>query len=275
MKIASFVADTAAGALERVHAELGAEAVVLSMRPMPRQGFARFWQRHTSVEVLAGVLEATDKSETSRRIADNLESTDLFRIRPVLRPLYDGSGRPHVFIGPPGTGKTTLLCKWMAFSVLNESRTVQVFRLDTVSANTAEFLNVYGEMLGISVERFWKATTPADLCLLDLPGVSMTDEAGLGALRSQLSNLGQPRVHLVLNGAYDSAVLQAQLLAFSAFDPEDVSFCHLDEEPRSNRLGEFLVGTNCSIRFLSTGQKVPGGFAVAPDPRLISPDSAR
>ena len=79
-----------------------------------------------------------------------------------------------------------------------------------------------------------------------------------------------PRVHLVLNAAYDTELLDAQFRAFSPFQPEDLSLCHLDEEARPDRLKGFLTGTNCCLRFLSTGQKIPGDFALAPEGPLVS-----
>ncbi|HEY2573142.1 MAG TPA: hypothetical protein VGH65_03700, partial [Verrucomicrobiaceae bacterium] len=61
----------------------------------------------------------------------------------------------HVFIGPPGSGKTTVLCKWLTAAVLSEEHTARVWRLDGVSANTSEFLSVHCEMLGVPMARFW------------------------------------------------------------------------------------------------------------------------
>ena len=263
MKIVPFIADNAAAALAQIHQELGPEAVVLSVRPLPRQGLARFWQKGRGVEVLAGVLEpGHPPGETFRPEPSTALQSRVSPGAPELPPLYDG--RPHVFIGPPGVGKTTLLCKWMAFAVLNENRTARVWRLDGALANTAEFLNIYGEMLAVSVERFWNLSPPpADLCLIDLPGVTTDDTAGLHALTEQLAALGSPRVHLVLNAAYDASLLNEQFRAFSRFKPEDLSFCHLDEEKRQGKLTDFLLGTNCCLRFLSTGQKIPGDFRLA------------
>src|SRR5579862_2143036 len=209
MKVVPYIAENAAAALAKIHSDLGPDAIVLSVRPLPRHGLARFWQRTGSIEVLAGVLDEGDQSSplSDRRSADEagsgFRSGGFFQHRAPA--LHDGTSRPHVFIGPSGVGKTTLLCKWMAFSVLNESRSAKVWRLDGSHANTAEFLNIYGEMLAVGVERFWSTAPPAaDLCLIDLPGVAADDTDGLQALRDQLATLPAPRIHLVLNAAYDT-----------------------------------------------------------------------
>jgi len=64
-----------------------------------------------------------------------------------------GGPEVHVLVGPPGSGKTTALCKWLAQLVLVEGRSVAVFRLDGVTANTGEFLSVHAEVLGVPVQR--------------------------------------------------------------------------------------------------------------------------
>jgi flagellar biosynthesis GTPase FlhF len=67
------------------------------------------------------------------------------------------------------------------------------------------------------------------------------------------------RLHLVLNGAYEYAVLLRQARAFRSCLPiEDVSFTHLDESEDPRKIIEIGLGINCSIRFLSGGQNIPG-----------------
>jgi flagellar biosynthesis protein FlhF len=252
------------------------------------QGLARLWQKTRAVEVFAYVPEegARFREETrcqSVATFQTLTGSDFAsgstRIPPAL---HDGSERPHIFIGPAGIGKTTLLCKWMTLSVLNESRLTRVWRLDGSGANTAEFLNIYTEMLGITTERFWDPSSQSpvfgqpgcqentdpnarnpDLLLIDLPGVQPSDLDAMQALNVALAALPSPRVHLVLNAAYETSILLQQFRAFSRFQPEDLSFTHLDEEKDQTKLLDFIMGTNCCLRFLSTGQKIPGDLVVA------------
>jgi flagellar biosynthesis GTPase FlhF len=181
---------------------------------------------------------------------------------PVPRPAPDG--RPtstHAFVGPPGSGKTTVLCKWLTLAVLTEERSARVWRLNGASANTAEFLTMHCEMLDVPVDRCWsEVQKPASLHLIDLPGTESDDSHALADLRSQLSRLPSPEVHLVLNAAYETEVLLAQCRAFAPLEPADLILTHCDEENRPVKLWNLILGTKYTIRFLSTGQKIPGGF---------------
>jgi flagellar biosynthesis GTPase FlhF len=177
------------------------------------------------------------------------------------RQVMEGTGRPHVFVGPPGSGKTTVLCKWMTLAVLAENQKTRVWRLDGETANTSEFLTLHCEMIGVPVERFWRVPDePVDLFFVDLPGVEMHNANALSGLQVLVGALPQPHVHLVLNAACETSILFEQIHAFAALAPEDVIFTHLDEERRRVKLWNFVLGTNCSLSFLNAGQKIPGEF---------------
>jgi flagellar biosynthesis protein FlhF len=203
----------------------------------------------------------------------------------------ENSPRPHVFIGPAGSGKTTAICKWLTSAVLRGEQSARVWRLDGETVNTSEFLTLHCELLGVPVERFWSdgggdavgqdlrqgsfhgrdaltmdrrdACPTADFLLVDLPGVEPHDAAGLKKLREQLQSLPAPHVHLVLNAAYDTEILFEQFHAFASFLPEDLIFTHLDEEHRRVKLWNFVLGTNCRMAWLAGGQKLPGEFKAA------------
>jgi flagellar biosynthesis protein FlhF len=189
----------------------------------------------------------------------------------------EASLRPHVFVGPPGVGKTTCLCKWLTQLVLLEGRPARVWRLDGATANTAEPLEVYCEALGVPVERCWRVTPEpgVEVAFVDLPGVDWRDADALREMAAQLRGYLTPQVHLVVNGAYDTGLLLAQVRAFGCLPVEDLIVTHLDEEPRWAKLWNLALGTPFPIRYLSAGQNIPGAFFPAtPDQLLDRPITA-
>jgi len=159
--------------------------------------------------------------------------------------------------------------------VLSEEHSARVWRLDGASANTSEFLSVHCEMLGVPIARYVGGNeAPADVGFVDLPGVESNDSRGIASLREQIAALPSPTVHLVLNAAYETSVLFEQYRAFAALKPDDLIFTHLDEERQRVKLWNFVLGTNCSIQFLSAGQKIPGEFLRA-ESALLFPQENR
>jgi flagellar biosynthesis protein FlhF len=179
----------------------------------------------------------------------------------------------HVLIGPAGSGKTTVLCKWLTQTVLVEGRIARVWRLDGVTANTAEFLSVHGEALNVGVERAWTPDGRAlheDIGFMDLPGVDWRSPLAIRELAGHLAQMSSPHMHLVLNGAYDVNVLLAQVRAFSALPLEDLIISHLDEEPHWGKLWNLTLGAGLPIRYLSAGQNIPGDFLEASAERILA-----
>lgn len=183
----------------------------------------------------------------------------------------------HVLIGPPGSGKTTVLCKWLTQVTLREELRACVWRMDGHVTNTAEFLTLHCEMLNVPVSRYPTEADPDQaLVFVDLPGVDPHDPPAMAALRQQLGAWPQAQVHLVLNAAYETVLLFEHWTAFACCRPGDLIFTHLDEERRRVKLWNFVLGTPACIRFLSAGQKIPGDFYPAASDLLFpKPAGAR
>jgi len=188
------------------------------------------------------------------------------------RPSCDAGGqRAHLFVGPPGSGKTTCLCQWLTRTTLLEGKPARVWRLDGRTANNAESLSVYAEILGVPLERFAPEGPPSEdeQLFIDLPGVNWNEPKTVQELAEQVRRLPKSRIHLVLNSAYETPLLFGQIRAFSGLGISDLVFTHLDEEPRWGKLWNFVLGTNYTIGCLGAGQNVPGDFQFAcPEPIL-------
>lgn len=224
------------------------------------------------IERLHGLHGETPPATLAEEIA--LTRSLLTRLwRPGPSAAQRQTDRPHIFVGPPGAGKTTCLCKWLAHAILLEERHARLWRLDGLTANTAESLSVYGEILGLPVERSWNpATAPArhELAFIDLPGVNWTDPAALKEFAHHLKPFPDAEIHLVLNAAYETPTLLAQIRAFSHLPITDLIVTHLDEEPRWGKLWNLVLGTNFSLRLLAAGQNVPGDIQPATAERILS-----
>ena len=100
--------------------------------------------------------------------------------------------------------------------------------------------------------------------------MNWTDPVALKEFGEQLKTFADAEVHLVLNAAYESSVLLAQVRAFSQFPITDLVVTHLEEEPRWGKLWNLILGTNYSIRLLGSGQNVPGDLHPATAERILS-----
>ncbi len=176
----------------------------------------------------------------------------------------------HILVGPPGSGKTTSLCKWLVNLVMMEGKSARVWRFDALTANTAEVLNVYCDMLRVPLERSLGMEPPGeDIVLVDVPGANWTDAASMKHVADQFGSLPDSQFHLVLNAAYEVPLLLAQIRAFECMPITDLIFTHLDEENRWGKIWNFVLGTNYRVRFLSAGQNIPGQFSAAKAEMLL------
>jgi flagellar biosynthesis protein FlhF len=188
--------------------------------------------------------------------------TKLWREAPL--PEANGTAPLHVFLGPPGSGKSTALCKWLAQNTLVDGLPARVWRLDSRTTNVSERVSLYAEILGVPAERSWNGRgAPGEVGFVDLAGADFQDPEGIDALGETLARLPGASVHLVLNAAYTVPLLLAQARAFSRLPVDDLVLTHLDEETAWGKLWNLVLGTNYPLNRLSAGQNIPGRFLVA------------
>lgn len=255
--------------LAEIRAEIQELRRELAVRREPGAATFKPNARSSIAHVLSqtGILPAF--VETVLQDLPNLESHTLpeqiTAVREILRERWrgeplNGEASVHVFVGVPGSGKSTVLCKMLAQTSLIQGQPATVYQLDSHVANASPLPGVYAEVVGAQFER----TAPLNFerreesVFIDVPGISLHNAKSLEHLRNLIAEFGVPEVHLVLNGAYESAHLLEQVRFFSTLGISDLIVTHLDEESRWGKIWNLVLGTNLNIRALGTGQNIPG-----------------
>jgi flagellar biosynthesis protein FlhF len=169
------------------------------------------------------------------------------------------------FLGTPGVGKTTALCKQLAELVfVQQSEGLSVLKLDHDAPNPDDALRTYCDVLGLPLRR-----DPQDVDLLeedatvylDVPGLSLRDNEAWEAARARLDALGVASRVWVVNAAYEGQLLKESIQLGHRLAATHLVFTHLDEVTQPNRLWPYLLRSGLPTLFFSEGPGVSGECA--------------
>ncbi len=198
-------------------------------------------------------------------------------LRALIRKSIDvrerGKGaKIQALVGPTGVGKTTTLAKLAANAALQEHKKVVLITLDTFRIAAVEQLKTYAKIMELPVQVALNLSElrqaiqfhqDADLILVDTPGHSQKDRAGMETLEAFLSDQGDIDVHLVLSATTKSSDLSDIVERFATLKPGYLIFSKLDETTNYGPLFNQIVKTRMPVSYLTTGQNVPEDFEPA------------
>jgi flagellar biosynthesis protein FlhF len=184
----------------------------------------------------------------------------------LLREHVDArSSRPPLsraaFIGAPGVGRTTALCKWLALEVFRRARTGHVVSVEFDRPHPLGPLPVFTEALGVPLAHFpceTNAATAGGFVYFDLPGFSARRPAENAPIAAWLEREKISERVLVLNAAYDRASLRDAYAAGRELGATHLVFTHLDEVPQWGKLWDYLFDESVEPLFLATGPSLTG-----------------
>jgi flagellar biosynthesis protein FlhF len=211
---------------------------------LERLQMAPFWNELAGYPLHRALVEA------GRRL--QAEAQGRWRREPLTRV---------AFLGSPGSGRTTALCKWLGAEVFRRGRGGHVVTVEFDRPASPGPLPLFCEALGVASYRHLAGTVPAapgGFVAYDMPGLCIQRPEANEAISSFLERerIGQ-RV-LVLNAAYDHAALRAAYAAGRALGATHVVFTHLDEVAQWGGLWDYLLERALEPLFLATGPSLTG-----------------
>lgn len=211
------------------------------------------------------VLARLDGAREWREIGAMDVQAGLPRAVQWLRKYKSGQGAMAIperaaFVGGPGSGKTTALCKLLARQVFIHGKRPQVLRLEVDKPHLDDGLVLYCDVLGIRCARSVGELDgeEGDGLYVDIPGFSLRETSEQGRIGAALEELGMEERILVLNAAYEEAVMRKFVQAGRALGTHRQILTHVDELESYGKLWEFLLDPDGGVLFFSDGQNVAG-----------------
>lgn len=164
------------------------------------------------------------------------------------------------FIGGPGSGKTTALCKILARDVFIRGLSPQVLRMEVDKPHLDDGLSLYCDVLGVPCFRSQAEVdfNSEGIVYVDFPGYSLRDPAEQERVLAVLDGLQIESRVLVLNAAYEASVLNRFTESGRRMGARFQVLTHVDELEHVGKLWAFLLDTQRQLILLSNGQNVAG-----------------
>jgi flagellar biosynthesis GTPase FlhF len=192
---------------------------------------------------------------------------------------YPGAQRRIALVGPAGAGKTTLAIKLAAVEALGRGRRVALLTLDDQRIGAVEQLKIYAGILGLPMQvaptaeeaaECLKLLGPADVVLVDTPGVSPGEADRRADVHRTLAALGCREIHLVLNACTREKDALAAIDAWKSVPVAHLAFTHMDESDACGSLVNLLVRARMPLSWLGTGPRIPEDLAERSDEMLLT-----
>jgi len=166
------------------------------------------------------------------------------------------------FIGLPGMGCTTALCKWLSAEVFTRGHHGVVACVEFERPKGTEDLAVFAELLGAEFTRQVPAPAAAEpeprFCYLDVPALSLTRPEENARLRAFLDESKIPGRVLVVSGLLDCSLLRQACSAGLDVGCTHLVFTQLDELPQWGKLWDFLIEAPLAPLMLTLGPSLSG-----------------
>ncbi|MFN8943181.1 MAG: flagellar biosynthesis protein FlhF, partial [Pseudobdellovibrionaceae bacterium] len=189
------------------------------------------------------------------------------------------NSRLHTFMGPPGSGKTSLLIKLASHLIAKENKTVMIATTDTFKVGATDQMRIFSQILNvpfaiIRATNDWvnilKAAQSFDYLFVDYPGLTMRTTEEQNLLERLLPPAGVSRdLHLVLSATDQDQFITEAGARYQKIGYDDVSFNFLDETFHHGSIYNFQNRFKCPYLSFGLGKKIPDDFEFATQERVL------
>lgn len=185
----------------------------------------------------------------------------------------------HVFMGGPGSGKTSQLVKMASHMVVKEHKKVALFTTDTFKVGAAEQLKIYAQILNVPFavirssddwSKIIKFLSQVDCVLVDCPSFSLKNHEEIEKLRGIVpSKELSVRTHLVVSGTAKDSDTEDLARRYSMMSFDDVIFTSIDQSLQHGTIYNFMRRHKCPIHSFGIGPRIPEDFEMATRERVL------
>ena len=165
------------------------------------------------------------------------------------------------FLGLPGVGRTTALCKWMSAEVFTRGRHGTAVGVEFDRAAGGDELAVFAELLGVEFSRQPPAHATEEngsFCFLDVPPFSLTRPDENKQLRRFLDAHQVSGRVLVISALHEAALIRQACAVGAELGCTHLVVTHLDELAQWGKLWDCLLEAPFAPLLLSTGPSTSG-----------------
>jgi len=258
------------------HAHWSSPAAAPEMRELFVRLISAEFSDEWANELLQAVERRVSKSEAlESAIAKEIQSR--FETAPGLG-VTGAERRVTALVGPPGSGKTSMIVKLALKHGLMSKRPLQILSTDTCRVAASEQLRAYAAIIGIAFQTVDTMTGLAqaleeasgkELVLIDTPGFGPGDADEVSELALFLARHRLIEAQLVLPATLRASALARIVERFSMFQPARLIFTNLDEAGAYGGIVEQAMRTRLPLSYFGCGQQIPEDLREASKDELI------
>lgn len=184
----------------------------------------------------------------------------------------------HLFFGPSGAGKTSMLVKLASDLLLNQGKRVAIISADTMKVGAVEQMKIFSQILNVPFltmrsQQDWAHLMPyldqIDHILVDTTGLNLRTADEVNYLSRLIPSIFHSvRKHLVLSCTTKDSDLIEIAQRFNSVGFDDAIFTDLDKATQHGNIYNFIRKVKTELFAFGIGPKVPEDFERATAERV-------